>query len=147
MTKSDVQTSLRLPEELRERLAQAAAENGRGIGEEMRRRLEASFDGVPSADDPKTADLLAAVLRLTREAGVFAAEMALLERDGPEPRWHETPFAVAVVRAGLPLLIRAPAEPIAAPEDSLVSSIYGPEAKPEAVAQGIAGAVFIGRRS
>jgi hypothetical protein len=54
MPKSDVQTSLRLPEDLRDRLATEAAENGHGIGEEMRQRLEASFKTKTSAEDQNT---------------------------------------------------------------------------------------------
>src|SRR5215471_7014954 len=59
---ADAQTSLRLPHELYERLAQAANNRGQGIGEEMRRRLMGSFEAdIPSANDLKTRRLLAAI--------------------------------------------------------------------------------------
>jgi Arc-like DNA binding domain len=60
VAKADTQTSLRLSEELRDRLATTAAAKGHGIGEEIRQRLEASFE-MPAADDPKTPKLLAAI--------------------------------------------------------------------------------------
>jgi hypothetical protein len=49
-----------MSEKLRDRLAQVAAENGRGVGEEMRRRLEGSFRSTPS-DEPKTGELVRAI--------------------------------------------------------------------------------------
>jgi len=81
MAKSDVQTSLRLPEELRDRLAAAADKGGRGIGEEIRRRLEASFKSEPNSDDPKTGELLAGVARMAE----FLARYY--------PQWHMDGFS------------------------------------------------------
>lgn len=89
MTQSDVQTSLRLPEELRDRLAQAATENGRGIGEEMRRRLEASFGSVPTSEDQKTSQLLRVI---ARSAAILVEHWAL---------WHEDAGAWAVFRGAI----------------------------------------------
>ena len=90
MTKSDVQTSLRLPEELRDRLTQAAVENGRGIGEEMRRRLEASFgSAAPAPDDPQTARLLRVI---ARSAAILNQEWA---------PWHADAGAWAVFKAAV----------------------------------------------
>ena len=54
-----IQTSFRLPRELYERLVEAAGE--KGLAEEIRRRLEASFEAKPSADDPKTKQLVDAI--------------------------------------------------------------------------------------
>ena len=52
-----VQTAVRLPQSLRDRLSNAGGE--RGLGEEIRRRLEASFDAEAEASvDPKTSELL-----------------------------------------------------------------------------------------
>lgn len=93
MPKSDVQSSLRLPEELRDRLAQAAADNGHGIGEEMRRRLEASFGSAPLSDDQKTAKLLQVI---ARAAAILTSEWAA---------WHEDARACAVFKAAVADLI------------------------------------------
>jgi phytoene/squalene synthetase len=90
MTKSDVQTSLRLPEELRDRLAAASAAEGRGIGEEIRRRLEASFGSAPASEDTKTGNLLRVIARAAAildehwsawhaDAGAFAVFHAAIE--------------------------------------------------------------------
>jgi len=122
----DVQTSLRMPEELRDRLAKAAEENGRGIGEEMRRRLEASFRPAPATDDPKTTNLLRLVAQLADHVGLTC-----------ERPWHEDPFAAAVARVGLGLLIRPVEGDVKPLPDTLVPMLYGPDAKPEEVARGI----------
>jgi len=80
MAKSDVQTSLRLSEELRDRLATAAVDNRHGIGEDMRQRLEASFKFEPNSDDPKMRELLAGVARMAE----FLARYY--------PQWHTEGF-------------------------------------------------------
>lgn len=59
MAERGTQTSLRLPQALHARLMEAAGD--RGIGEEIRRRLEASFEQEPIGDDPKTRGLTAAL--------------------------------------------------------------------------------------
>ena len=92
--REDAQTSLRLPQELRDRLGSAAGAAGRSVGEEIRRRLEASFGRDPAADDPETARLARMIIRLV--------EAMSSECERP---WHEDPWAVAVVRAALPLLV------------------------------------------
>jgi hypothetical protein len=81
MTRSDTQTSLRLPRELYERLSEAAAGNDRGVGEEMRQRLEASFGPAPE-EDPKTRKLLAAIARVAngiRLDGIWHEDLRLFE--------------------------------------------------------------------
>ncbi len=89
MTKSDVQTSLRLSEELRNRLAAFAAAEGRGIGEEIRRRLETSFGSAPVPEDPKTGNLLR----------VIARAAAILEEHWAP--WHADAGAFAVFHAAI----------------------------------------------
>jgi hypothetical protein len=60
MADKGVQTSLRLPRDLYENLAQAAGE--KGIGEEIRRRLENSFFGNQFVvKDERVGDLLNAI--------------------------------------------------------------------------------------
>ena len=89
MAASEIQTSLRMPEALRDRLAQAATANGRGLGEEIRRRLEASFGSAPVSADPKTADLLRVVAR---------AAAILNEQWAP---WHADAGPFAVFKAAI----------------------------------------------
>ena len=61
-SRASEQTALRLSGELRQRLGEAAAANGRTVSEEMRARLEASFFAAPSSSlDPWFADALAAI--------------------------------------------------------------------------------------
>jgi hypothetical protein len=96
MTKSDVQTSLRLPEELRNRLAQAASAEGRGIGEEIRRRLERTFaeDDAVTVRVPPTQDE-----ETGRTLRVFAAMAAIVA--GEWSPWHADAGAFAVFKAGI----------------------------------------------
>lgn len=54
-----VQSAVRLPRSLHERLKKAGGE--RGMGEEIRRRLEASFEAEKAPNDPKTRKLLDAI--------------------------------------------------------------------------------------
>jgi hypothetical protein len=90
--KAEAQTSLRMPEELRERLAQAATAAGRSMGEEIRRRLEASFGSAPAAEDQQTSD----VLFLAGKAAEYVARRYALA-------WHQDRYAgeafAAAVRA------------------------------------------------
>jgi hypothetical protein len=91
-----------MPEELRDRLAQAAAKNGHGIGEEMRRRLEASFGPAPSGD-PKTRQLLAAIAHVPD--GMIL--------DG---NWHEDQHLFQVFKEALLLLLSRFKPPGASPD-------------------------------
>ena len=59
MATTDAQTSLRMSEDLHRRLFKAAEAAGHSLGEEIRRRLEASFEPEPT--DPQTRKLLAAI--------------------------------------------------------------------------------------
>jgi hypothetical protein len=84
----DIQTSLRLPRELYERLSQAAG--NRGIGEEIRQRLQRSFGD--KLTDPKTRKLLSAI-------NFVATSMTL---DG---NWHEDLNLFRVFKAALVALL------------------------------------------
>jgi len=103
-----------MPEELRDRLAKAAADNGHGIGEEMRRRLEASFAGsVPTAADPKSAELL----RLIADVLRWINERCAL--------WHESAYAHATLKAAFAALLepyRPEGEAVPPKADGLFSS-------------------------
>jgi hypothetical protein len=89
MASTEIQTSLRMSEALRDRLARAAAEAGRGLGEEVRRRLEASFGSAPVVEDPKTADLLRVI---ARAAAILDKQVAA---------WHADAGAFAVFKAAI----------------------------------------------
>ena len=96
MPASDAQTSLRLPVELRDRVAQAAASEGRSLGEEIRRRLEASFGSAPAAvEDQKTASLLKRIIH---------ADRMLREEWTP---WHRDRAAFDIFRAAVDDLLRS----------------------------------------
>jgi hypothetical protein len=98
-----VQTAVRLPRVLRDRLSRAGGE--RGLGEEIRRRLESSFEGQPDQPNPKTRGLLDAISSFADEvteyygdpvSDPFAADLLkacvdlLMERDRPrgDPEPH-----------------------------------------------------------
>jgi Arc-like DNA binding domain len=127
MDKADVQTSLRMPEELRDRLARAAKENGRGIGEEIRQRLEASFGGV--SVDEKTGRLLAMSGFVTQFVNKHCA------------RWDQNPFGFAVVKAAVETLLAQyrPEGEIERPIIRDRSAIMFFEHEPEACGRAIAG--------
>jgi len=62
-------TTFRLPRELHELLTKAAGEHGYGIGEEIRRRLEASFAESPAVStDPRFGDFLTALAHVAAGA-------------------------------------------------------------------------------
>ncbi|MBI2805873.1 MAG: hypothetical protein HYX68_12910 [Planctomycetes bacterium] len=83
------QTALRLPRELHRKLGKIGGE--RGMGEEIRRRLEASFEReADAAHDPKLTELQALI---TDMAGLIQ-----LDSDGP---WHSDPFAFEAFRAAI----------------------------------------------
>ena len=135
----DVQTSLRMSKELRDRLAQAAEDNGRAIGEEIRRRLEASFGPAPSTSDPKTAALLNRIDDMVGSAGLM--------NDLP---WHEDPLANAVLRAALPMLVPVVLGEPKAIEGRIGWAIYGkPDGsfpEPAEIARGWVAAIFAAER-
>jgi len=120
----DIQTSLRLPRELYERLAQAAGD--RGIGEEIRQRCQASFAPEPS-DDPKTAELATAVAKLASEASSYYRP------------WHEDPHTYAIVKVGMGLLLafyQPKGDPKPKPNpDNLADILWAPAHSPEEVAR------------
>ncbi|OAJ61494.1 hypothetical protein A6V36_24285 [Paraburkholderia ginsengiterrae] len=59
MTSEDIQTNLRLPADLKERLKQAADASNRSMNAEVVARLEESFTGGAAPIDEHTLDLFA----------------------------------------------------------------------------------------
>ena len=116
-----VQTAVRLPQSLRHRLSSAGGEGG--LGEEIRRRLEASFDARSTPVDPKTRELLDAI-------SFFDEEM--VHHFGS---WSKEPFAFAAMKACIDLLLtyyRPEGEAKAPPAtDSKAALLYGPDSSPE----------------
>lgn len=86
-----IQSAVRLPRRLHERLKNAGGE--RGMGEEIRRRLEASFDAEPS--DRKTRELLEGVAFCARQATNYYG------------RWSEDGFAFLVLKASVDMLLKS----------------------------------------
>jgi hypothetical protein len=111
---ADTQTSLRLPKALRDRLQIEADAHGRGLGQEINERLEASFT-TPAGADKQTAELLetiAAAARMLAEGwapwhegqetfAVFKdAVNALVEQERPEKTGMEKPHQAEVLFEG-----------------------------------------------
>ena len=80
-----IQSAIRLPRSLHERLKKAGG--ARGMGEEIRRRLEASFAAEAEVpNDPKTRELLEAISFLARQANNYFGS------------WFEDAFAFQVLK-------------------------------------------------
>jgi hypothetical protein len=125
------QTTFRLPQELYDRLIEAA-DGKHPIGEEIRRRLEASFHGATVSTDPKTADLVASIKGV---AETIAAHC---------PSWHESPWSFDVFKSAIDTLLDAyrPAGEMAPPElkpNSAVAGIFFDRKSPELSGQILAG--------
>jgi hypothetical protein len=104
-----VQSAVWLPRDLHQRLKRAGGE--RGMGEEIRRRLEASFAADPAK--PKTNELLASI--------TFAAD----ETNRYYGDWAEDAFAFEVLKACVDLLLaveRPKGEAVPNPSD--VASLF-----------------------
>jgi hypothetical protein len=134
---NDVQTAVRMPRELYERL-QAA---GRPIGEEIRQRLEESFAAEPpAAADPKTAQLLGAISKLAGEASGYFG------------RWHERPYAFRVLHGGIEAALRffKPSEDVGPGRDPkadkayMVELFFGGNEPPETIGRVLAGMALTG---
>jgi hypothetical protein len=90
---NDVQTAVRMPSDLYNKLQAAAGD--RSLGEEIRRRLETSFAGaIPAALDPSTAELVGAIMHI---ADGLQREYA---------PWHEDRFAHEVMKQTIAKLLR-----------------------------------------
>jgi predicted DNA-binding protein len=135
---NEVQIGVRLPVELRDRLKEVANASGNSLSEEIRRRLEASFEeaaSAPAADDPETTKLLKRITEMTRDASYVN-----------EQPWHKDPLANAVLRAALPMLV-----PVAAGEPKAIEGRFGwtiyskPDGsfpEPDEIARGWVAAIF-----
>jgi hypothetical protein len=90
----------RLPGELHAQIEASASANGRSASEEVRRRLEASFEGAPPASgDAKTGELLALIATIAREIGEIYGKP-----------WHEDAWVRDALLGAIPMLVKAKAQ-------------------------------------
>ncbi len=116
-----VQSAIRLPRKLRERLKRAGGE--RGMGEEIRRRLQASFDAEIAPANTKTIYLLGAISSCAQK---IADDYGI---------WSEDPFAFEILKGCVNMLwtrFQPTGEPVPNPKPgSLAATLFGPKPKPE----------------
>jgi hypothetical protein len=96
-TKS-AEMKFRLPGDLHAQIETAATDHGWSASEEIRRRLEGSFEIALAADDPKTRDLVVAITETARN---------LAETYGRA--WHEDAWSRDVMLAAITVLVRTKA--------------------------------------
>ena len=84
-------SAVRLPRSLQERLKRAGGE--RGMGEEIRRRLEASFEAEQTPSNPKTRELLEAISSFAEDTKNYYGS------------WSEDAFAFRVLKSCVEILL------------------------------------------
>lgn len=102
--KEMVQSAIWLPRDLHALLRERGG--NRGMGEEIRRRLQASFDGETAPDDPKTAQLVEAISAIANTVAI----------DAP---WSADDHSFAIFKAAIDALL-AHFEPKGASQDHRV---------------------------
>jgi hypothetical protein len=125
MEEEMTQSAVRLPRSLHDRLKKAGGK--RGMGEEIRRRLEASFEAKEAPVDPKTRDLLDAISFFNEEMFYHLGS------------WSKEGFAFEVMKTCVDLLLtyyRPEGETKAPPAtDSKAALLYGPDSSPEDISR------------
>ena len=122
-----IQSAIWLPHSLHERLRRAGGE--RGMGKEIRRRLEASFEAEKNPVDPKTTELLDAIS--------FFDEEMFYELGS----WSKEAFAFEVMKACVDMLLihyRPKGEAVRKPKpnpDGRADLLYRPDDPPDAIAR------------
>jgi hypothetical protein len=120
-----VQTAVRLPHSLRVRLSKAGGEGG--LGEEIRRRLEASFQAEKAPASPKTRELLDAIASFAEEVTRYYGS------------WADDPFACDVLRACVDLLMtndRPSGEAVPHPDpNSAADLLFAPDHSKEVISR------------
>jgi hypothetical protein len=123
--------AVRLPRELQERLRRAGGE--RGIGEEIRKRLEKSFEAEKTPKrpaDPKFQELLLAIAFVVAKLKTHFGDL-----------WEDR-FSFEVFKSALDLWLEAiqpEGEPVMKPNPNRASpgAFFAPDASPESVARAI----------
>ena len=121
-TKNMIQTALWLPREVHGKLKEAGGE--RGLGEEIRRRLQSALDAAETPSDEVTDEMLAQLKDITRDL---------------KDAWHTDPFVFNVFKAAInTLLYRHVPSGDADPDTrSRLQTLYGDES-PETIGRIIA---------
>jgi hypothetical protein len=131
-----VQTAVRLPQSLRDKLSKAGGDGG--LGEEIRNRLEASFDAERAPGSPKTHELLDAVHSFAKEVTDYYGDPA------------EDAFAADALKACLDLLMahdRPPGEAVAHPNpESAADLLFAPDHLPREISRTLVTAWIRDRR-
>lgn len=120
-----VQTAVRLPQSLRDRLSSAGGQGG--LGEEIRRRLEASFEADKAPVDPKTRELLEEIEQLALNTPLHVPWYA-----------DSDAFNIFAVAIKEKLSKYQPSGKAAGPTGRL-ESVFGKDATPEAIGRILAG--------
>ena len=130
-TKNMIQTALWLPRDMHERLKELGGE--RGLGDEVRRRLQASFRAGHEGDDGYTVLLLDLI--------GHAAKIL-----GADEQWHVTRPARRLSEAAISnLLVEISKFSGGDVNQSKLQDKYGANAKPDTIGQVIAHAVLVDR--
>lgn len=132
-TENMIQTALWLPRAMHQELKEAGGE--RGLGEEIRRRLLASFAVEKRPRDADTELLLNLIKRVAVN----------LSRD---EEWWASHFACDVFKAAINEFIRelVSAQGLGEPRPGTITKLqtrYGPDEKPETIGRILARAVFV----
>jgi hypothetical protein len=123
-TKSMIQTALWLPRDMHEKLKKDGGE--RGLGEEIRRRLQYAFDAAETPSDEVTDEVLNQIKDIFRD----------VSRDEP---WHANRFAYDVTKAAINALLsnHQPSNEGKPETKAHLQAVYGEE-KPENIGRMIA---------
>ena len=116
--REETNATFRLPISLYRRLKEAG--EGKGISEEIRRRLEFTF-AIP---DKPTEELIGAVAYVTNSLAIKGA-------------WHKDPFVFEVLKATIDRLLEH-WRPESAPETPRSGALFDKDTKPEAAARMLA---------
>jgi hypothetical protein len=134
-TKNMIQTALWLPHEMHEKLKKWGGE--RGLGEEIRRRLQLSLDAEQLPHDEETDVLLDAIKMIERN----------LSLDEPWHTWHGNRFSFDVFKAAINALL-SNYQPSAEAQPGTMTKLqamYGPDEKPETIGRIMARMAIVAR--
>lgn len=118
-TKKMVQTAVWLPRDMHEKLKEAGGE--RGLGEEIRRRIQNALDAAETPSDQITDEVLDQIKDIARDVS------------DDEP-WHANRFAFDVLRAAINALLSShqPSSEAKPETRAHLQAVYGEE-KPETI--------------
>jgi hypothetical protein len=150
------QTSLRLPKKLHDQLLAAAGD--RGLGDEIRSRLEASFLPETREIDPPTQRLMSAISSIAYLVEGFTRPItmedllgddispAAMAARGSRRPWHSNAFSIAAFKHALDrvlsVMLKPPSGEIKLSPEASGTVIWGEHATPQEVGNAVAGAVL-----